>query len=479
MKKLLLSIALIIQLCSQVLGQSMYGDQVKFDVKIKYVYSFEEALTQAKEKNKLIFFNCFADWAVACHSMNKSVFTDQEFADWMDKNFVNFFTDVTKDNGKILAEKYKIQTQAHYLVLNSDGEVVHRIVGGKKIDEFKELLSGALNEKTSLKGMNQMYEKGNRSLPFLKSYFQTLRVAEENEKAKTILDQIFLNLDSKEWSLAENFGIFKYKVRNYQDPYFQDLVANKDKYIRNNGKVEVIKLFTKILGSAIYPYSLSASEYDPTKTLDLFILANKLNIPKEDIFFDLYKIAKHRGDQNLEGILEILNTRGPEWDQNLLRTVDLTLSDFRNSSDSDRVMLTNYWQKRADSFQGSTANHYKQAIKSLNTDSGINFLKISFEEALVMAKKENKLIFLDCYTTWCGPCKWLENNTFREEKVGEYFNNNFINIKIDMEKGEGKELNNRFAVSAYPTMLLINQHGELQKRLMGSMNGTKLLNQIK
>ena len=68
--------------------------------------------------------------------MNKLVFSDQEFADWMDKHFVNFFIDVTTPAGRPFADKYKITFQAHYLVLNSDGEVVHRIVGGHQIPEF-------------------------------------------------------------------------------------------------------------------------------------------------------------------------------------------------------------------------------------------------------------------------------------------------------------------------------------------------------
>ena len=95
MKKFTLVLNLVCFLALGSFAQSMYGDAVKADVKMKYVYSFEEALKKAKEENKLIFFNCFADWAVPCHSMNKLVFSDQEFADWMDKHFVNFFIDVT------------------------------------------------------------------------------------------------------------------------------------------------------------------------------------------------------------------------------------------------------------------------------------------------------------------------------------------------------------------------------------------------
>jgi thiol-disulfide isomerase/thioredoxin len=61
----------------------------------------------------------------------------------------------------------------------------------------------------------------------------------------------------------------------------------------------------------------------------------------------------------------------------------------------------------------------------------------SFEEVLKMAKTQNKLIFMDCFTTWCGPCKRLSSMVFPDPAVGEYYNKNFINTKFDMERGEG------------------------------------------
>ena len=61
-------------------------------------------------------------------------------------------------------------------------------------------------------------------------------------------------------------------------------------------------------------------------------------------------------------------------------------------------------------------------------------------EALAKAKAENKLVFMDCYTSWCGPCKYMTETIFPQEKAGEFFNPKFVCVKFDMEKGEGKEL---------------------------------------
>ena len=62
MKKLVIVLNLVCMFALGSFAQSMYGDAAKADVKMKYVYSFEEALKRAKEEHKLIFFNCFADY---------------------------------------------------------------------------------------------------------------------------------------------------------------------------------------------------------------------------------------------------------------------------------------------------------------------------------------------------------------------------------------------------------------------------------
>ncbi|MDE6820892.1 MAG: DUF255 domain-containing protein [Bacteroides acidifaciens] len=110
-------------------AESVYGDAVKADVKMNYVYTMEEAFKKARELNKPIFFNCFADWAMPCHLMNKAVFSDREFCDYMDKHFVNLFIDVTQGENTDIAKKYDVQYFAHFLILDSDGNVLLRIVG--------------------------------------------------------------------------------------------------------------------------------------------------------------------------------------------------------------------------------------------------------------------------------------------------------------------------------------------------------------
>ncbi len=104
----------------------------------------------------------------------------------------------------------------------------------------------------------------------------------------------------------------------------------------------------------------------------------------------------------------------------------------------------------------------------------------SWEKVLAKAKAENKYIFVDCYTTWCGPCKMMSKNIFPMEVVGDFYNKNFINVKIQLDTTKndndevkswfaaGKEIATKYDVRAYPTYLMFDPNGQIVHRAVGS-----------
>ena len=78
----------------------------------------------------------------------------------------------------------------------------------------------------------------------------------------------------------------------------------------------------------------------------------------------------------------------------------------------------------------------------------IEFREGSWEEMLKEARKEKKMIFVDCYASWCGPCKMLAKNIFTQDSVADFYNDNFVCFQIDMEKGEGPALAKKYGVAA-------------------------------
>lgn len=108
---------------------------------------------------------------------------------------------------------------------------------------------------------------------------------------------------------------------------------------------------------------------------------------------------------------------------------------------------------------------------------GIDFQETDFAGLLAIASEEDKLVFVDCYTSWCAPCKWMDKNVFVKEDVYEFYNSSFINAKIDMEKGEGPDLGKRYGVHSYPTYLFINGKGELVHKATSKMSAEEFINE--
>jgi len=122
----------------------------------------------------------------------------------------------------------------------------------------------------------------------------------------------------------------------------------------------------------------------------------------------------------------------------------------------------------------------KSNEKTINNNNnekveGIQFIEADWGKALAEAKKQNKLIFLDAYASWCGPCKLLKKNTFPDKEAGEYFNTNFISVAIDMEKGDGPALSEKFSVNAYPTLIITDANGKIITFTQGYIKPKQLI----
>ncbi len=103
--------------------------------------------------------------------------------------------------------------------------------------------------------------------------------------------------------------------------------------------------------------------------------------------------------------------------------------------------------------------------------SQIEFTEVTnaseWEQLTHKAKKSGKLIFLDVYATWCGPCKYLEKNVYTDPSVGEYYNDKFVNAKMDGETDFGAVFARDHQLEAYPTMFFLTADADLLARIVG------------
>jgi len=89
-------------------------------------------------------------------------------------------------------------------------------------------------------------------------------------------------------------------------------------------------------------------------------------------------------------------------------------------------------------------------------ESGIRFFHGTWDEAVALARKEKKKIFIDFFTEWCGPCLNMALKVFPLPQVGEVYNKNFVCLKIDAEKGEGRELAKKYGIHSYPSYIFVD-----------------------
>lgn len=107
----------------------------------------------------------------------------------------------------------------------------------------------------------------------------------------------------------------------------------------------------------------------------------------------------------------------------------------------------------------------------------IDFTKGTWDEVLAKSKKENKLVFIDIYAVWCGPCKGMAKNVFTQKKVADHFNLKFVNYMIDAEKSEGIKLAEKYQVASFPTYLFVDSDGNLVYKIEGALDADKFISE--
>ncbi|SEW42342.1 Thioredoxin-like [Chryseobacterium wanjuense] len=120
-----------------------------------------------------------------------------------------------------------------------------------------------------------------------------------------------------------------------------------------------------------------------------------------------------------------------------------------------------------------------KTIHENKINSEVNFYNGSLKEAVIKAKKEKKMIFLDIYATWCGPCKLLKKTTFKDPELSDYLNKKFISLEINGEEGEGKEIVQKYQLKGYPSLLFIDTNGNIVNKTLGYYDGKQLLEIVK
>lgn len=227
MKKLVVSISIIIAAVG-----SLYAQNRSVDFQHT---TFAEVLAKAKAENKPIFLDAYTTWCGPCKYMATKIFTQDKVADFFNANFVSTKFDMEKGEGLELAKKYGVKVYPTFLVLDSDGNIIHRLVGSNEAEPFMEKVKLSLNPETSLKGQTASYEKGNRDQKFVRSYLTTLQDAYMEKESEAVAQEYLKSLKENERVSKENWNVYSEFVNDVFSKDFMFILTNRLAFVKAVG----------------------------------------------------------------------------------------------------------------------------------------------------------------------------------------------------------------------------------------------------
>ena len=443
--------------------------------------TYREALEKAKAENKLVFMDCYTSWCGPCRIMSNEVFPQKEAGDYFNPLFVCVKYDMEKGEGPELAKQYGVRSYPTFLLIRPDGTVQHRIVGSSELPEFIERVERGLNKKTCLLYLDGRDASGKMKRQELPIYYQVLRDANMDVKADSVYKELISQLTEKDKLKAEYWFIVSNCRVGSKD--FNLILANLPRIEKNIGKEALDKFIYDAYFNALFFYMCGRDTEGLPTLAELKTQIEALDLEQKQVLLDQYGltcivVAKDTKQfvvlfeqwANTDDVAQGFNLITASW----LLDKEFTKADYaRMTTAMEKVLATLNDSDPQKAF--IAANLYPFQKKA---HVGTMFEDLTFEQALAKAQATRSMLFIDCYTSWCGPCRHMAKNVFPLEKVGDFMNQ-FICVKYDMEKGEGPELAKKFNVQAYPTFVILNWDGSLRHKLVGSADPDEFMECVK
>lgn len=470
-----------------------------FSTDIQWHTTLSAACAAAARSGRPIFFNCYARWAGPSVTMDSIVLHEPLIADWLPQHFTPLRMDMQTAEGKMLAERYGIDGYAYYLVLDAEGNVVHRISGGARAPEFKQKLTAALDPATSLRGTRLKVESGQATAADTAAYLRALREARDGDTFRTVGTDFARSRQPMDY-LDPAYWPFAVLAMTYHSDHFRALIDNRDAFVEAHGAESVNNLMESVLTRELRPWAEGKMQFLAART-DLDALLRDVEasqLPDTAATLLVGGMALLRTERKYAELLELMDRKGHLLNRypGVRSGLELTFG-FPGMTAADTTALVGYLDRAVEREKAAAGGRMSRTAQQLadfaepfrtpaasvsgsgpRQPEGVAFIDGTFDAALQRAAAEDRLVFLDCQTVWCGPCRAMAKNVFSLPRVGQYFADRFVALKMDMETGEGPDLSHRFKVKAYPTMLVLTPDGRELHRIVGYRDATALIDEL-
>jgi len=211
--------------------------------------SFEKALIEAEQTNKLVFIDFYTVWCRPCKVMDKEVFPLKDVGDVFNTDFISLKVNAESEKGKVIAKKYNVNAYPTFLYVNHKGTVVHKLTGGMSSKSFiteAEIATG----KETLFTLKKTYASGERNPDFILKYLKALANAGEADQAAE--DEFMTNMSKAQLLTEEIFDLIYRLSTSIDGGGYKNLMTYKEDYIKLKNKELVDLAINTIQARQIY-----------------------------------------------------------------------------------------------------------------------------------------------------------------------------------------------------------------------------------
>ena len=330
--------------------------------------TMREALSLAGKEKKMVFIDFYTTWCGPCKKMSSEVFTQRQVREYFNRTFVNLKVDAEKGKGVELAKRYQVKAYPTFVVLKSDGTEIYRTSGARSANEFMDKIQKGINPKWSPEGLTRRYEEGERTPELVNEYALLQMETGNGELGNQVIREYFDKLSDKKKVKPKNFFLYSRYTLNYQDPKADYMFANKDRFVKENGREKVEALLYNWLRQEMLPFvkvngEVSSREvFHSLRNLETKIQKATLKNPGNLIM--LNEIAKVRLNGDLRAYLDVCKEKFPSLDPKIIFSILLSFEALKNEDENIKTLATELVRDNLDEFD----RNYRQVLYMVMLD---------------------------------------------------------------------------------------------------------------
>jgi thiol-disulfide isomerase/thioredoxin len=404
--------------------------------------------------------------------MADSIFPLEEAGDFFNPRFVSVKFDMERGEGIAIREKYGVRAFPTFLLLAPGGEEQYRVVGAGTTREFIARVKRGLKPGNTFPALEKEHASGKMTRERKLARVLALQEA-YSPLAADAARELLAELDTREKLSATYWPLVNDRA-NPPTLATLALVADNLALARANiGKGEVALFLEGGYNALLDTYITGGVASDEGRAIVATLRDHRERgcLPPDDQLDLKMEIAAALSDGDPARVVTLVRDGVSRL---ALPNIFKYMLAFNNLDKTDKALMALVVQAGEAIIASNGQEAVKQAVETFLAPfrkaaaTGTYWESLTLEEALEAAGKSGKHVFVDCYTTWCGPCKYMTATVFPRADVGDFFNRHFINVKFDMEAGDGPAIARRYNVRAYPTFMILRPDGTVQHKIVGS-----------